>query len=146
MARLVLIRAPLRMADDREARADFLDHRRRDAAGMRAAIRLVHVLRPDRERRNAPRLYPLGSRRDQRERHRHRHVDTGCRRRCRRNRIEFRQRRSRPVHLPIACHKLAPHHHLPVVLPTDNAASPTHKSEPDRRGTQPRLEACPPAP
>ncbi len=61
---LALVGAAFGMAHDRETRADLLDHRRRDAAGMRAARGLMHVLSADHERGRA-----VGRKLDQRGGH-----------------------------------------------------------------------------
>ena len=54
-SRLVLVGAALAMADDDQPRAGFLEHRRRDAAGMGAARRRVAILRADRQAARAGR-------------------------------------------------------------------------------------------
>jgi hypothetical protein len=73
VAGLVLVGPALRMADDGQGRPGLDQHRRRDAAGMRALVGLMDVLRPDRQRPRHRR-----GRRDQREGHAQAVSTPGC--------------------------------------------------------------------
>jgi hypothetical protein len=97
------------MADDDDPRAGIEQHLRRRAAGMRALLRMMHVLPADREIGNE-----FGCAMDQRRRHAEPHIHTrmaGC---SRSNGLHLRQIGGRSVHLPVAddefpdCHVFPP--------------------------------------
>src|SRR3546814_5066474 len=59
---ILLVGAALAVADDDEPRARFLQHRRGDAAGMRALVRRVAILRSDERRVGKERVSTCRSR------------------------------------------------------------------------------------
>ena len=109
---LAVVLAPLRMADDRVAHAEVLQHRRRLLAGEGALRLRRDVLRAQRDRRARHQRLHL---RQVRRRHAHRDV---ARRRAHARQQGLQQRlvgSQAAVHLPVACDQLLLGRHVCVV-------------------------------
>jgi peptidyl-prolyl cis-trans isomerase D len=99
---LALVGAPLGMADDRQARAGFEQHRGRDIAGMGTGGICVAILRADGEAAGA-----CDGEADQGERRANGDIHPSRLPRRRRHRAELRQRLAAAVHLPVSGNELA---------------------------------------
>jgi hypothetical protein len=113
-----LVGAALGMAQDGEAGARFLQHRRRDVAGMRPAVLGVAVLRTDEEAAR-----PGHGEREQSEGRADRDVDAGRRPGGGGDGAELAKGRPAAVHLPIAGDELAAYVHSLAFPPAAGTAA-----------------------